>query len=390
MYHCKAILYQYEMENDQVILKDLSELVSFTSPEGNSKIELMYDDEMFWFSQKQISSLFNISIPTVNYHLKKLHQSPVLQKNRTIRYYLIVQKEGNRDIQRTVAFHHLDAVIAVGFRISSQRATRFKEWATQKLREYILEVRSKPRQPLLSSEMYVQDIPVGDALIHCEITGREDTPALVFLHGNGEDLRIFDSQIRYFSKYYKTIALDTRSHGLSTKGTAPFNFYTFAADLISVLDALHISKAHIVGFSDGAITALYAALTAQERIASMVLIGVNYNTKGLKLLPRILILLSYIYLSTASLFSTKMRRRKKIWGLMVHQPNLTIGEISRITVPALVVTGEKDMVRQDHNDEISRAIVGSKRFIVQGGNHFWMLKKPETLQQCVMEFLTDI
>ena len=230
------------------------------------------------------------------------------------------------------------------------------------------------------------DIPSGDALIYCEISGSEDAPALLLLHGNGEDLRIFHSQIRYFSQFYRTIAVDTRGHGLSTRGTAPFNFYTFAADLLAVLDALEIERAHIVGFSDGAITALHTALTAPERISSMVLLGVNCNTQGLRCMPRLLIRLTYAWLSISSLFSTKMRQRKEIWRLMVYQPNLTVSEISHINVPTLVITGEKDMVSQRQNDEISRAISGSQRLIIPDGNHFWWLKQPEVLNQLVMDF----
>jgi len=227
----------------------------------------------------------------------------------------------------------------------------------------------------------------GDALIHCETSGCEKASALVLLHGNGEDLHIFDSQVKYFSQYYKVIVVDTRGHGQSTRGTAPLNFYTFATDMIAVLDALQIDRAHIVGFSDGATIALHIALTAPERILSMVLLGVNYHTKGLKLIPRLQILFTYACLSVASLFSEKMRKRKETWGLMVNQPNLTIEEIARISIPALVVTGEKDMVSQRHNDEISYAIAGSKRLIIPGGDHFWMVKHPEILHACVMDFL---
>jgi len=233
-------------------------------------------------------------------------------------------------------------------------------------------------------------IPSGDALIHCETVGREDADALVFLHGNGENLHIFNPQIHYFSQYYRTVAVDTRAHGLSTRGTAPLNFYTFAGDLIAVLDALHIDKAHIVGFSDGAITALHTALIAPKRIASVILLGANFHPKGLRRIPRLQIWLVYTWLSAASLFSVKMRQRKEIWGLMVHQPNLTVAEISRITAPTLVVTGEKDMVSQRHNDEISRAIAGSKRLIIPKGDHFWMLSKPDVLNQCIMEFLAGL
>jgi pimeloyl-ACP methyl ester carboxylesterase len=232
------------------------------------------------------------------------------------------------------------------------------------------------------------DIPSGDALIHCEISGREDAPALLFLHGNGENLNIFDPQIRHFSQHYKTIAVDTRAHGLSTRGTAPFNFYAFADDLLAVLDSLQIDKAHIVGFSDGAIIALHTAIIAPERILSMILLGVNCNPKGLRLMPRLLIRLTYAWLSAVSLFSATMRQRKEIWSLMVYQPNLTMAELSRISVPTLVVTGENDMVSQRHNDEVSRAITGSKRLIIPHGDHFWMFKKPEALNQLAEDFFS--
>ena len=243
---------------------------------------------------------------------------------------------------------------------------------------------------MYSAETITKYIPSGDALIHCKISGREDAGALVFLHGNGEDLHIFDQQISYYSQYYRTVAIDTRAHGLSTRGTAPFNFYTFAADLVAVLDALHINKAHVAGFSDGAIIALHAALIAPERIASMVLLGVNYHPKGLRWIIRLQIRLACLLLSTASLFSAKIRQRTEIWGLMVHQPNLTIAELSRITAPTLIVTGEKDMVSQRHNDEISRVIAGSKRLIIPNGDHFWMFAKPDVLNQCIMEFLAGL
>jgi pimeloyl-ACP methyl ester carboxylesterase len=211
---------------------------------------------------------------------------------------------------------------------------------------------------------------------------------LVFLHGNGEDLHIFDTQIRYFSECYRTIAIDTRGHGKSTRGEAPFTFQTFAQDLIAVFEALQIEKAHIVGFSDGAITALHLALTRPELVSSMILLGANYNPKGLLFMPRLQILFVYAYLSTASLFSEKMRKRKEIWGLMLlNQPNLTLEELSRITAPVLIVTGKHDMISPRHTDKMNRAIARSQQLIIPKGDHFWMFKQPEALNQCIVVFL---
>ncbi|MDR2585958.1 MAG: alpha/beta hydrolase [Prevotellaceae bacterium] len=231
-------------------------------------------------------------------------------------------------------------------------------------------------------------IQLDDVQIHCQTAGDNLTQTVVLLHGNGEDLHIFESQIRIISEFYRVVAIDTRGHGLSTRGTAPFCFHTFALDLIAVLDTLHIAKAHIVGFSDGAITALHTALLAQERVLSMVLLGVNYNPKGIRLTPRILIILSYIWLALCSLFSAKKRKRKEVWGLMVFQPNLTISDITQITIPTLVVTGQKDMASQRQNDEICSAIKGSKRLIIENGDHFWWCKEPERLNRVVLDFLS--
>lgn len=239
------------------------------------------------------------------------------------------------------------------------------------------------------SEPYAKDIDANDALIHCEISGREDAPVLVLLHGNGEDLYIFEPQIRFFSQHYKVVAIDTRGHGQSTRGTAPLNFHTFATDLVLVLDALCVAKAHIMGFSDGAIIAIHLALFASERISSMVLLGANYHTGGLRLFPWLYIRLIYVWLLVASLFSENARKRKEIWGLMIYQPNLTIGEISKIKVPTLVVTGENDMVSQRHNDKINQAIAGSQRLIIPGGDHFLAFKMPNIFNQYVMEFLQN-
>jgi pimeloyl-ACP methyl ester carboxylesterase len=164
-------------------------------------------------------------------------------------------------------------------------------------------------------------------------------------------------------------------------------FDTFAADLITLLDALHIKQVHLVGFSDGAITALHTAIKHPKRILSMVLLGANYTPRGFKWFPYISVRLVYAWLCVVSLFAKSKRLQREIWGLMVYLPNLTIEEIGRIRVPALVITGENDMVSQRQNDGICRAIAGSKRLVVPGGDHFWMFKQPDVLNNTIMDFL---
>ncbi len=227
----------------------------------------------------------------------------------------------------------------------------------------------------------------GDAKIHCEIYGNKSNPVLVFLHGNGEELHYFDPQIEYFSPHYYIIAVDSRGHGKSSFGNSPLDFNIMSTDVINVLDALTISKAHIIGFSDGGNLALHLALLDPERVSSMILVGANYSPAGIRFIDRTLTVLKYGWLKMMSLFSQNIKKQAQIWNLMVHHPKLTINDISNIKIPTLILTGEKDMVTQRQNDEMSEAIKGSKRIIMTGANHFLTSNRTEEFNVIAESFL---
>lgn len=98
----------------------------------------MYQADTFWLSQKQLAELFAVEIPTINYHLKEIYASGELTQESTIRKFLIVQREGKRDVAREIDFYNLDAAISVGYRVNSAQATQFRIWATRTLREFIV------------------------------------------------------------------------------------------------------------------------------------------------------------------------------------------------------------------------------------------------------------
>ena len=114
------------------------EILLYTAPEGNSHIEVFYEEETFWLSQKKMAELFGVEIPTINYHLKEIFKTNELDEKATIRNFLIVQKEGTRQVSREIDFYNLDAIIAVGYRVNSIEATRFRIWSTKTLREFII------------------------------------------------------------------------------------------------------------------------------------------------------------------------------------------------------------------------------------------------------------
>lgn len=115
-----------------------TEIILYTTPQGNVRIEIHYEDESFWLSQKQLAELFGVEVQTINYHLKEIFKSGELEEAATIRKIRIVQLEGQREVNRTVDHYHLDAIIAVGYRVNSFEATQFRIWATSVLREFIV------------------------------------------------------------------------------------------------------------------------------------------------------------------------------------------------------------------------------------------------------------
>lgn len=114
------------------------DLILYSSPDGNTKVSVTYEDETFWLSQKRMAELFGVDVRTVSEHLQNIYTSGELLSERTIRKFRIVQLEGKREVSREVDFYDLDAIIAVGYRVNSYQATRFRIWATQTLREFII------------------------------------------------------------------------------------------------------------------------------------------------------------------------------------------------------------------------------------------------------------
>lgn len=115
-----------------------SEFLFYNSPDGQIKLEVLFGDETVWLTQKKMAELFDVEIPTVNYHLKELYESEEISTSATIRNFLIVQKEGAREVEREIKFYNLDAIISVGYRVNSKQATQFRQWATTVLRDFII------------------------------------------------------------------------------------------------------------------------------------------------------------------------------------------------------------------------------------------------------------
>lgn len=118
------------------IRNSTAEFLIFQAEGQENGVQVVYQDETIWATQKAIAELFDVKVSTVNEHLKNIFREGELQEEPTIRKIRIVQQEGNRQVEREPQFYNLDAIISVGYRISSIRATQFRQWCTYILRQY--------------------------------------------------------------------------------------------------------------------------------------------------------------------------------------------------------------------------------------------------------------
>ncbi len=125
-------------KNTKPIRNSTAEFLIFTGQAGEQSIEARYEDETVWLTQKLMAELFAVDVRTVSEHLKNIFESGELAREATLRKFRTVQTEGSREVTRNVDFYNLDAIISVGYRVNSVRATQFRQWATSVLREFAI------------------------------------------------------------------------------------------------------------------------------------------------------------------------------------------------------------------------------------------------------------
>ncbi len=118
-------------------MKREDKIILYTTDSGNVTVSVRFEDENFWMTQKAIAELFDVQVPAIAKHLKNIYDEEELTREATVSKKEIVQIEGSREVSRLVDFYNLDAIIAVGYRVNSKKATRFRQWATKTLHEYI-------------------------------------------------------------------------------------------------------------------------------------------------------------------------------------------------------------------------------------------------------------
>ncbi len=207
---------------------------------------------------------------------------------------------------------------------------------------------------------------------------------LILLHGNGEDGSYFKNQIPFFQKNYRVIAVDTRGHGKSPRGTASMTLSQFVSDLEGFMNDLAIASAHILGFSDGANIALLFALAHPSRVSALVLNGGNLFPMGLTEQTRLEIEGEY-----QEALAANDKRQLELLRLMIDEPAIEPSSLSALKMPVLVVAGTDDMIEENHTRLIASSIPNATLSFIEG-SHFVAAENPDAFNHVVDEFFNNV
>lgn len=215
-------------------------------------------------------------------------------------------------------------------------------------------------------------ITINGISVCYEETGRGRP--VVLLHGNGGSRRTFDGLIERLRTSYTVYAPDSRGHGKSGKD-GPFSYEQLASDTAAFIQALRLEKPMLYGFSDGGIVGLLVASGWPGLLSKLAVSGANSSPAGLKVRSRLVYRLLYAATHHARI------------GMMLHGPALTGEELAHITVPTLVLAGEKDVVQEADTHFIASHIPGAELKILPGESHSSYVYDAEKLSALLAPFL---
>lgn len=159
----------------------------YKTTDNQTEINVQFDTDTVWLNQKQMAMLFQTTVANINMHMKSIFEDGELSKDSTIKDFLIVQKEGRRNVTRQQNFYNLDAIISVGYRIKSQVATQFRQWATQRLKDYLVQGYAINEKRLAQKQQEVEYLKTGIRILNRAIGQQvivEDSTVLkVFAQG---------------------------------------------------------------------------------------------------------------------------------------------------------------------------------------------------------------
>ncbi len=174
-----------------------SEIKIYQTDDGQTKIDVKFDNETVWLTQKQMALLFDKDSDTIGLHIKNIYQSGELEELTTTEESSVVQQEGKRKVKRKLKFYNLDAIISIGYRVNSRRGIQFRIWASKIIKEYLLKGFSLDNKRLVQQNNQLKELQttvkiLGDSLKHKELTDDESIGLLRIITQYAYALDILD------------------------------------------------------------------------------------------------------------------------------------------------------------------------------------------------------
>jgi pimeloyl-ACP methyl ester carboxylesterase len=207
--------------------------------------------------------------------------------------------------------------------------------------------------------------------LHYEVYG-EGNP-FILLHGNGEDISIFETLVKDLQKDYEVYAIDTRAHGKSE--SAPIHYDLMAEDVKCFIEDLGLTKPIVYGFSDGGIVGLTLASKYPQLVGTLISSGANVFPKGIKWFIRYFFILQNLF------------KPSPLLELMIKEPNLTEKELNKITCPTLILTGSRDMIPIKHSEYIAKCVPNATLTILKKETHGSYVINSEKLYPIIKSYL---
>ncbi len=175
----------------------MSEIVIYQTPDNQTQVEVQFEGETFWLSLNQIAELFGRDKSVISRHISNIYKEGELDKGATVAKNATVQIEAGREVTRTIEYYNLDAILSVGYRVNSKRGTQFRQWATQRLKDYLVKGYAINEKRLAEKQQQVEYLKTGIRILSRAITQQataEDSQILQFFAKGLELLDDYDHQ----------------------------------------------------------------------------------------------------------------------------------------------------------------------------------------------------
>jgi pimeloyl-ACP methyl ester carboxylesterase len=223
-------------------------------------------------------------------------------------------------------------------------------------------------------------------------------PAVILLHGGLGHSGNWGHQVpALIGSGYCAVLIDSRGHGRSTRDAQPFSYELMASDVLTVMDALHLEKAVLVGWSDGACTALVLAARAPSRIAGVFFFACNMDPSGVKPFeasPTLDRCFSRHTKDYAQLSATPERFKDFVEAVTLMQrtqPNYSAQDLAKISVPVVIVQSEHDeFIKREHAEYLAQTIPDAEFIVLNSVSHFAPLQRPEQFNTAILQFAEKV